>query len=435
MSKAILSNRIYLNCEVGSALEKKLVEALTYTIDQMPVSQYPLVIKNTIRVTPTVVSIPSGRVDLIPKDYEVVDKRCVVPVEIPQGNFTLRPSQQEAVDLLDDNGLANAPVGFGKTLIGLGVVSRLKQKTLIITTTTTIRDMWVGEIKKFFGFTPGIVGGGKMNIEPPIVVGNIQTVRNRLTELSDKFGIIIVDEVHRSPAKTFTEALNSFRARYKIGLSGTLERKDQLHVVLQDYFGFKKFIGKVENTMIPSVHLYDTGIELSANEFIPWANKITQIMNNPVYRHQLVELTKHYISIGHKVLVLSDRTEILEHIHLSLPDDTLLITGKVSGTELRQKIMKAVSDHKQGIGLCGTQSIFSEGVSLNELSCVILGSPINNDPLLIQIVGRVQRYADGKPDPVVVDLGFQGNTGKRQQLMRKKVYIDKGWPIVVKYSE
>ncbi len=435
MTKAILSNRIYLNCEVGSALEKKLVSALTYTIDQMPVSEYPLVIKNVTRVAPTVVSIPSGRVDLIPEGFEIVDKRCYVPALIPKPSFVPRDSQQEAIDLLDDNGLANAPVGFGKTIIGLGVAWKLQQKTLIITTTTTIRDMWVGEIKKFFGFTPGIVGGGKMDISTAIVVGNIQTVRNRLTELSDKFGIIIVDEVHRSPAKTFTEALNSFRARYKIGLSGTLERKDQLHVVLQDYFGFKKFIGKVENTMIPECHLYDTGIELTANEFIPWANKITQIMNNPTYRYQILELMKHYISIGHKVLLLADRTEILEYIHLSLPEDTLLITGKINKTETRQEIMRVVSEHNKGIGLCATQSIFSEGVSLNELSCVILGSPINNDPLLIQIVGRVQRMAEGKLNPVVVDLGFIGNTGRRQQLARKKVYIDKGWPIKVKYSE
>lgn len=429
MTKAVISNRIYLNCTEGSVLEARLVKALTYSIDQMPISEYPLIIKNVTRVTPTVVSIPSGRVDLIPEDYEIVDKRTVVPVVLPKENFTLRPSQQEAVDLLDDNGLANAPVGFGKTLIGLGVAARLQQKTLIITTTTTIRDMWIGEIKKFFGFNPGVVGGGKMDISPPIVVGNIQTVRNRLQELSDKFGIIIVDEVHRSPAKTFTEALNTFKARYKIGLSGTLERKDQLHVVLQDYFGFKKFVGKVENTMTPSVHLYDTGIELSANEFIPWANKITEIMNNPVYRNQLLELSKHYVSIGHKVLVLCDRTEMLEYLHLQMPDNSFIITGKVNNTDTRNSIMKAVAEYPSGVALFATQSIFSEGVSLNELSTVILGSPINNEPLLIQIAGRVLRMAEGKLEPIIVDLGFRGNTGKKQQLERKRVYINKGWPI------
>ena len=32
--------------------------------------------------------------------------------------------------------------------------------------------------------------------------------------------------------------------------------------------------------------------------------------------------------------------------------------------------------------LFGTQSIFSEGISIDNLSCLILGTPINNEPLL-----------------------------------------------------
>ena len=39
--------------------------------------------------------------------------------------------------------------------------------------------------------------------------------------------------------------------------------------------------------------------------------------------------------------------------------------------------------------LFGTQSIFSEGISLNDLSCLVLGTPINNEPLLTQLIGRV----------------------------------------------
>ena len=41
--------------------------------------------------------------------------------------------------------------------------------------------------------------------------------------------------------------------------------------------------------------------------------------------------------------------------------------------------------------LYGTQAIFSEGISINVLSCLILGTPINNDPLLTQLIGRIIR--------------------------------------------
>lgn len=428
--KAVISNRIYLNCTKGSNLERELMAKLTYSIDQMPVSEYPLIIHNCMRVTDTVVSIPSGRVDLIPSNYEIVDKRSYVKVALPPLKAELRPSQVDAVETLVDCGLANAPVGFGKTLIGLGLAAKYQQKTLIITTTTTIRDMWVAEVEKWFGFKPGVIGGGKFDISTPIVVGNIQTVRARLDKISDQFGIIIVDEVHRSVAETFTKVLNSMKARYKFGLSGTLERKDGLHCVLQDYFGFHKYVGKVENTMIPTVHLYSSNLELAMNEFIPWANMISKIMNDEDYKHMLLLLLVSYIEQGHKVLVVCDRTAPLEWLHEQLPNDSLIITGKITGVEKRQAIMDAVTNSKKGIGLLATQSIFSEGVSLNALSAVLLATPVNNEPLLIQICGRVMRHEEGKLNPVIIDIGFEGNTGKRHRNNRKAVYIMKGWPIV-----
>ncbi len=428
--KAVISNRIYLNVDKGSLLEKQLDEELTYSIDQMPVSEFPLIIRNCIRITDSVLSIPSGRTDLIPKDYEIIDKRTYAPVAIPVLKAVPRPSQQEAVDTLTDCGLVNAPVGFGKTIVGLGLISKYKQKTLIITTTTTIRDMWVEEVKKWYGITPGIIGGGKFNIDPPIVVGNIQTVRNRLDSIANEFGIILVDEVHRSVAETFTKVLNTCKARYKFGLSGTLERKDRLHCLLQDYFGFNKYVGKVENTMIPSVHLYSTPIEISMNEFTPWATLISKIMSNQDYRDMVLLLIANYISQGHKVLVVCDRTDPLEWWHEQLPDNSLIITGKISGSDTRQRIMDLVAKSKEGIALLSTQSIFSEGVSLNELSAVILATPINNEPLLVQICGRIMRQAEGKLQPVIVDIGFSGNTGIKHRNARKSVYIQKGWPIV-----
>lgn len=429
MSKAVISNRIYMNCDKGSDLDKKLMKELTYEL-WVHGSEYPMFIHNMIRISDKVISIPSGRLDLIPEDRTIVDKRADVPVHIPKPGFVPRDTQAACIDQMSGNGLVDAPVGWGKSIVGLGIAYKLQQKTLIICTTTTIRDMWVEEIKKWFGFEPGIIGGGKFNTAPPIVVGNIQTIRNRTLDLQDAFGLVIVDEVHRSPAKTFTDTLNTLKAKVKIGLSGTLIRKDGMHCVLEDYFGKELFVGKVENVMLPTAHLWDTGIELSANEFIPWSTKISQLMGNELYRAQLLELINNYAEAGHIVLVLCDRTEMLEYLHEQTKDFSLIITGKITGAELRQSIMDAIADPDTcATVLYATQSIFSEGVSLNELSCVILGTPINNEPLLVQISGRVMRQAPDKLDPVIVDMGLTGNTGKRHRNSRRKTYIEKGWKI------
>tara|TARA_Y100001938_G_scaffold149633_1_gene237130 strand:- start:1427 stop:2305 length:879 start_codon:yes stop_codon:yes gene_type:complete len=289
--------------------------------------------------------------------------------------------------------------------------------------------MWISEVKKWFGFEPGVIGSGKFNIEPPIVIANIQTLRNRVEEVKEVFGLVVVDEVHRSVAATFTHVLNNMKCKHRVGLSGTIQRKDGKHIVLQDYFGKNLFVAPEENTLEPTVHLHKHPYELNMNEFTPWANVMTGLVNNSNYQQYIVDLATTYAAMGHKVLIISSRTCILENGHEKTKDESLIVTGEVKGMEVRQKIFDAMENSPDAKMLWGSQSIFSEGVSINPLSCVILATPINNDPLLEQIAGRVMRMADGKLPPVIVDIGLGGNTGRSHANARKRFYINKGWPI------
>ena len=91
MKKAVVSNRIYL--EVDDKYKEVLSKELTYTIPSFNKNDPPMVIKNMARIRSNLVSIPIGRTDLIPSDYEIVDKRVNLPTNFPEFKFDLRPSQ------------------------------------------------------------------------------------------------------------------------------------------------------------------------------------------------------------------------------------------------------------------------------------------------------------------------------------------------------
>ncbi|QXN67546.1 putative ATP-dependent helicase [Klebsiella phage vB_Kpn_3] len=99
----------------------------------------------------------------------------------------------------------------------------------------------------------------------------------------------------------------------------------------------------------------------------------------------------------------------------------------------RLRIQKDVAEGGPCV-LAAAQSIFSEGISLNELSCLIMGSLINNESLIEQLAGRVQRIVDGKLDPIVVDLMI-GGTGLRQASGRMAVYRNNGWKTITMTPE
>jgi hypothetical protein len=60
---------------------------------------------------------------------------------------------------------------------------------------------------------------------------------------------------------------------------------------------------------------------------------------------------------------------------------------------------------------------------------VLLATPINNDSLLEQIIGRIQRRHVGKLAPTVLDFQFAGWNDKRQNTARLELYLRKQWEI------
>ena len=59
----------------------------------------------------------------------------------------------------------------------------------------------------------------------------------------------------------------------------------------------------------------------------------------------------------------------------------------------------------------------------------MLGTPVNNDPLLTQLIGRVIRIKEGKKDPVIIDINLKGTTARRQANNRAGYYMKQGYEI------
>jgi len=423
--KAVISNRIYL--EVTQEYKDFLSKELTYTIPTYNPNDPPQVIKTMVRIRADLVSIPVGRVDLIPEDYEIVDKRLIKPVDFPEFKFPLRESQQAVFDELEDNAIINAWVSWGKTFTGLAIAGKLGQKTLIVTHTVPLRNQWAKEVEKVYGFKPSIIGSGSMDLSGPVVVGNTQTLYRNIGAVQKEFGTIILDEMHHVSSPTFSKIIDSNYARYKIGLSGTIERKDGKHVVFRDYFGSKVFKPPKENFMPPTVHVLNSEVRFMDGASTPWANRVTNLTNNDEYRHTVAMLAAAYAAKGHKVLVVSDRVHFMKACAELAGENATCITGELSHEE-REERMSLVKQGKKNI-LFGTQAIFSEGISLNSLSCLILGTPINNEPLLTQLIGRVIRKEENKKDPVIIDIHLKGNTARRQASTRMGHYMKQGYQI------
>lgn len=432
MPKAIISNRIYLD-PPNKEQKEEIVKKLTYRfVKKIGGGKAPTINTETVRnyksLPKDILSLPQGRQDLIPSDYEIVDKRTQETVPWPKPKYPLREAQQQVYDEVVDTCFINALVGWGKTFTALHIAHKLQQKTLVVTHTLALRDQWVEEVKLLFGIMPGIIGSGKYDVEDHfIVVGNIQSLLKYKTELSKQFGTIILDEAHHCPASTFTDFIDSSYARYRIALSGTMIRKDEKHKLFADYFGFTVFKPPQSDTLEPVIKILKSNITLKPNA--TWVEKINDLVESKNYINFIAALATYQISRGHSVLVIADRVEFLKQIAEQIGETCVLVTGETSFEE-RVKAKEAVLA-KTKMCIAGSRQIFSEGLSINVLSSVILAVPISNDSLLEQIIGRIQRqHPDKKTPPEVLDIQFAGWADKKQNNDRLSLYLRKGWKIL-----
>ena len=424
--KAVLSNKIYLS--VTPELKTELMETLTYSLVRTgnKGKRIPYKLRDYIEVRDNILAIPIGRTDLIPEGYEIVDKRVTNPVDFPEFKFELREDQQEVLDAVDGSVIINAQPSWGKTFCGIAVAAKLGLKTIVVVHTLFLLDQWIEEVQKTLGITPGVLTGKKKDIDSPIVISNIQTFKKYAKELSKEFGTVIVDEGHRTPASTFTEAIGKLNCTNRICLSATLNRKDGLGILLTGYFSHYIIKPKETNRIVPKIFYYNTGIEFSDDNSIPWAIRLNELYSEAAYQNVVLEIALGF-SEANKLptLVVSNRVDFLEHMYEMLEDDAVLITGKTTN---RQELLEQVKSGEKNL-IFGTTSIFAEGVNIPRLSVVIPAQPINNALLIEQLAGRVARVHPGKEHAIMVDLRLQGRTGGKQAMNRLKTYAALGYEV------
>src|SRR5262249_41831294 len=136
---------------------------------------------------------------------------------------------------------------------------------LIIVDRSNIATQWIARAEEHLGYTPGLVGNGEHK-EFDITIAMQQTLWAKREELFedgffDRWGFVCLDECHHLAAHTFTNVVQLFNSRYRIGVSGTpLMQKDLKEIVLSS-------VGPIFHET-PKKELVDNGILVVPHVYI-----------------------------------------------------------------------------------------------------------------------------------------------------------------------
>jgi len=352
-------------------------------------------------------------------------------------NGRLKPFQQVAVDkmLAKDFGTLSSATGSGKTVMALYMIAKRKQPTLIIVHSKELAAQWVESIGVFLKIDSGhvgFIGSGKKIVGDRITVSLVQSLYKCADEVSERIGFLLVDECHRCPSRTFTEAVSEFDSQYMLGLSATPYRRDQLSKLIFWHLGDK-------HHEVDKSQLIESGDVLPAR--VVFRNTEFKTRRDPVteYSKMLAELasdTQRNIQIATDIaaesarksgicLVLSDRKAHCENLQALLRYrfklESELLTGDLDASE-RKKVVVRINRGDVQI-LIATGQLIGEGFDCKDLTTLFLATPIKFSGRLLQYLGRVLRPAPGKKYARVFDyVDVHVEPLKKAARARQRVY-------------
>src|SRR5437867_4322676 len=169
----------------------------------------------------------------------VRDERCHgLPLHVKfQG--TLRPEQKAAADSMlgHETGVLAATTAFGKTVVAAWLVAQRGVNTLVLVHRRQLLDQWIERLATFLELPAksiGRIGGGHNKPNGLLDVAVIQSLvrKNIVNDCVAEYGQVIVDECHHLSARSFEQVVRQAKARFVLGLSATVTRKDGHHPII-----------------------------------------------------------------------------------------------------------------------------------------------------------------------------------------------------------
>jgi superfamily II DNA or RNA helicase len=271
--------------------------------------------------------------NLFGSHFDIRDGRSNVPIGIPfqfNPNKSLKDAQKQALrEFITPNigGVIEAPPAFGKTVLMVAYISMVQQKTLIIVNKTGLVEQFIDRAREFSNLneleTKKTKLIGKLAFKKgvpityPITVTTFQMFSTedglaRVQSIANEFGVVFVDECHRSPAATLIKVISGLNPLIKAGVSATPEkRKDQKHALLPDLIGPVRVKPLVKN---------DCVVKFVMGQYIPFKNPnprfqlAVAVLTNSIARNRKICTNVIAdINVGHRVMIL---TMFIKHCDL-----------------------------------------------------------------------------------------------------------------------
>lgn len=266
--------------------------------------------------------------------------------------------------------------------------------------------------------TYGLYSGDTRDLNTDFTFSTVQTLsrENHLQKFSrTHFDYIIIDESHRTAAKTYKKILEYFTPKFLLGMTATPERLDGFDIFSQYDYNIAYEIRlhqALEEDMLCTFHYYGVR-DISINGELLQEDETFEKLIDEERVNRIIEKANFYScdsGIVRGLIFCSRKDEavgLAEKLN-SRGFKTIALTGE-STEEERIKAIELLEeeDLNRKIDYIITVDIFNEGIDIPRVNQIIMLRPTQSAIIFVQQLGRGLRKAENKDYLTVID--FIGN--------------------------
>ena len=316
--------------------------------------------------------------------------------------------------------------------MALDIISKLRQKTIVIVHKEFLMNQWIERIQEFLpGAQVGKIQGPVFDVEgKDIVIGMLQTLyaKDFGSKAFAPFGLTIIDEVHRIGSEQFSKALFKVMTPYMLGISATVERKDRLTNVLYMFIGeriYHEERSKDDKVTVRGIKFVTNDNDFNETDYDfrgnpKYSTMISKICNYGPRSDFIVRiLSDLFVEYPDKqVMVLAHNRALLVYLYESIQHKGFASCGYYIGG-MKQCDLDA-TEGKQIV--LATYAMAAEALDIKSLSTLVMASPKTD---ITQSVGRILRVKGN--NPIVIDVIDSHDHFGNQWNARKKYYKKNGY--------
>lgn len=335
----------------------------------------------------------------------------------------LRPGQQKAGDelLRHETGVLSATTAFGKTVLAAWLIAARGVNTLVLVHRRQLLDQWVERLATFLDVAEndiGRIGGGRKKPTGRIDVAIIQSLVRKgvVHDCIANYGHLIVDECHHLSAQSFELVARRAKAKFVIGLSATVTRKDGHHPIIFMQCGPVRYTVDAKSEAVARPFQHSVYVRPTAFRPIIEADPDMRLQFQDLYRELIADNDRNRmicddvaqcIRDRRSPLVLTERKEhlmVLEALLKPHVPHIVVLHGGTSAKESRevQEQLAAIPAGEPRV-LLATGRYIGEGFDDSQLDTLLLTLPVSWRGTIAQYVGRLHRLHDDKTEVRVYD--------------------------------